>query len=221
MTISATSQGLRPGVCLSTSRPSTPFDGQVIYETDTDKALVWNGSSWVYLSTGNTNNVGLELIKTDTITSGNSKEITGCFSSTYKNYQIILSNVRLSGTAQVLMRMGTLSTGTIYRYAGQYVLYTSSGVVSEQSNGANQWQIGLVTSNTTNSSAIVELQSPQEALTTGFQSLGNDPRSGGAGARMFTGYLDNTTQYTSFSLVGDTSTTFTSCDIAVYGYRNS
>lgn len=47
MTISATTQGLRPGVCTSTSRPSTPFDGQVIYETDTNVLAVYNGSSWV------------------------------------------------------------------------------------------------------------------------------------------------------------------------------
>lgn len=50
MTISATSQGLKPGVCTSSNRPANPYDGMVIYETDTDKALVWNGSSWVVLS---------------------------------------------------------------------------------------------------------------------------------------------------------------------------
>jgi hypothetical protein len=47
MTISATNQGLRPGVCTSTNRPSTPFDGMLIYETDTDLVRIWNGSSWV------------------------------------------------------------------------------------------------------------------------------------------------------------------------------
>jgi hypothetical protein len=48
MTISATTQGLRPGVCLSTSRPSTPFDGQVIYETDTNRVAVYDTNAWVY-----------------------------------------------------------------------------------------------------------------------------------------------------------------------------
>lgn len=46
MAISNLSTGLRPGVCTSTTRPSAPFEGQMIYETDTDKVLVWNGSAW-------------------------------------------------------------------------------------------------------------------------------------------------------------------------------
>lgn len=50
MTISATAQGLRPGVCTSTSRPSVPFDGQVIYETDTNTLAVYDGSGWVSLN---------------------------------------------------------------------------------------------------------------------------------------------------------------------------
>lgn len=39
---------VKPGVCTSTNRPASPFDGQVIYETDTDRIVVWDGSSWVY-----------------------------------------------------------------------------------------------------------------------------------------------------------------------------
>lgn len=34
-------------VCTSTTRPSSPFDGQTIYETNTDNYMTWNGSAWV------------------------------------------------------------------------------------------------------------------------------------------------------------------------------
>jgi hypothetical protein len=30
----------------SSTRPSAPWEGQTIYETDTDKVLVWNGTAW-------------------------------------------------------------------------------------------------------------------------------------------------------------------------------
>lgn len=46
MTISNQASGIRPGVCTSTTRPVTPYEGQMIYETDTDKTRFWNGSIW-------------------------------------------------------------------------------------------------------------------------------------------------------------------------------
>ena len=34
-------------VCASTTRPSVPFEGQQIYETDTNKTLVYDGATWI------------------------------------------------------------------------------------------------------------------------------------------------------------------------------
>ena len=50
MTISATSKGLKPGVCTSSNRPTNPFDGMMIYETDTNFVRIWNGTAWKTLS---------------------------------------------------------------------------------------------------------------------------------------------------------------------------
>jgi hypothetical protein len=41
-------------VCTSTTRPSTPFEGQVIRETDTNKELTYSGSAWVQTNTWGT-----------------------------------------------------------------------------------------------------------------------------------------------------------------------
>jgi hypothetical protein len=41
---------MKPGVCTSSTRPASPYDGQVIYETDTDSILAYNGSAWIYQS---------------------------------------------------------------------------------------------------------------------------------------------------------------------------
>ena len=50
MAISNNSTGLRPGVCTSTTRPTAPYEGQHIYETDTDMVAIWNGTAWRYIS---------------------------------------------------------------------------------------------------------------------------------------------------------------------------
>jgi hypothetical protein len=58
MTISATTQGLRPGVCTSSNRPVTPFEGQMIYETDTDLTYVYGGSAWQQVAGGGNSIIG-------------------------------------------------------------------------------------------------------------------------------------------------------------------
>lgn len=40
----------KPGVCTSSTRPATPYEGQMIYETDTDLMLLYNGSAWVCIT---------------------------------------------------------------------------------------------------------------------------------------------------------------------------
>ena len=37
---------LKPGVCTSSTRPASPYVGQTIFETDTNKMKVWLGSNW-------------------------------------------------------------------------------------------------------------------------------------------------------------------------------
>ena len=63
MAISSNTTGLRPGVCTSTSRPSSPYEGQMIYETDTDMVAIWNGTTWRYMAaTTPTNGTLLQLV---------------------------------------------------------------------------------------------------------------------------------------------------------------
>ena len=35
-----------PGVCTSTTRPTSPYTGQSVYETDTKQGRVWDGLAW-------------------------------------------------------------------------------------------------------------------------------------------------------------------------------
>ena len=44
-------QNIGHRVCTSSTRPSTPDEGTMIYETDTKKVYVWDGSEWGLIST--------------------------------------------------------------------------------------------------------------------------------------------------------------------------
>lgn len=63
MSVSNLSQGMRPGICTSTTRPVVPYEGFMIYETDTDMVAIWNGTAWRYLAaTTPTNGTVLQII---------------------------------------------------------------------------------------------------------------------------------------------------------------
>jgi hypothetical protein len=83
MAISSNTTGLRPGVCTSTTRPTAPYEGQLIYTTDLDTLEIWNGSAWRILSLGTpTNGAVLQVAtttKTDTFSTASTSmtDITG------------------------------------------------------------------------------------------------------------------------------------------------
>lgn len=56
-------------ICTSSTRPGSPWSGQVIYETDTGLSFVWDGSAW-QASGGGGGNVASDAIQP------NSNEIT-------------------------------------------------------------------------------------------------------------------------------------------------
>lgn len=86
---------IKPGVIDNTAaRPASPFEGQVIFQKDTDQLLVWNGTAWVIPNSPAQNPTGLELITTTTVT--DDRKIVGCFSATYDNYKIVVSKANFS-----------------------------------------------------------------------------------------------------------------------------
>ena len=51
----ATSALARPGVIPNAAaRPASPYEGQVVYQTDTNQTFVWDGSTWTLLGPGTT-----------------------------------------------------------------------------------------------------------------------------------------------------------------------
>jgi hypothetical protein len=206
---------VRPGVCTSSTRPASPYDGQVIYETDTDRCLVWNSTGWVQLSTGTANAPGLELVKTQTIgTAVSSVEVTSAFSSAYDNYKVVVSGGSSSADTYLKMTLGSTSSG--YYWASTYVGYASGGPTRDALANGAFWIPGATTSN--GISVTAELFNPNVASATWYTSTVVELRTVGV-TYFANGYLANTTQYTSFTLAPNTGT-LTGGTIRVYGYRN-
>jgi hypothetical protein len=206
---------VKPGVCTSSTRPASPYDGQVIYETDTDRAMVWNGTGWVVLSTGRANSLGLDLIKTQTIGSAvSSVTVSDAFSSTYDNYKIIISGGVASATISLNMTLGSTSTG--YYYAGKARNYAAADLNIAQSNGSS-WYAAEGATSVLNGS--IEVLCPNLAKNTFFNSTISAPRTDGYWLAVG-GYLSDTTAYTAFTLTAS-SGTMTGGTIRVYGYVNS
>lgn len=70
---------VKPGVCTSSTRPASPFEGQMIYETDTDAVKVWDGSAWVgAVNAASLNGVGATSIAyTPTWTAATTNPVLG------------------------------------------------------------------------------------------------------------------------------------------------
>jgi len=201
---------VKPGVCTSSTRPASPYDGQVIYETDTDKTLVYNGSAWVYLSTSRANPSGLDLIKTQTIGSAvSSVTVSDVFSSTYDNYKIMVTAGSSSASVDMWMTLGSTSTG--YYYGLNYNIFNSTASATGASNAAKWAYAGSSTG--TSISINADLLSPFLNEYTFFSSIVTSDGYVGTGG----GLLGNTTSYTAFTIT-PSSGTLTGGTIAVYGY---
>lgn len=134
----------RPGVIANAAaRPASPYDGQVIYQQDTDQAYVWNGSAWVLLSTGTANPPGLEFIKTGTVTNAADSGSTfrSIFTSSYDSYRVVCHTMN-AHTNGAQPRMSLYYSTSTEQATGYYSAMNMSGsttgtnVVTAVNNGA-------------------------------------------------------------------------------------
>lgn len=199
---------IKPGVCTSTTRPSVPYEGQLIYETDTDRVASYNGSAWVYTATG-----GLVLVKTQTIgTTVSSVEVTGAFSSTYDNYLITISGGAASTSVDLIMQLG--STTTNYTRTGYYVTLGSATLTGYT---GTDWRVGA--GSTDSIMGMVNLFGPNLTKRTTGVAHYMQPVTSGSAVHAFL-LLNDTTSYTAFTISTNTGT-ITGGTIRVYGYPNS
>lgn len=218
MAISNNSTGLRPGVCTSTTRPTAPYEGQTIYETDTDLTYIWGGSAWQQVSGGTAvGNSGLVFVKSQTIGSGvASVTVTNAFSSTYDNYLIQVSGGSNSTNSVLTLRMDSVSSGYYFQYI--YTVFGSNTVNADSSTTANGW-IYAGSASTSGLAMSATVLSPNLAKMTRYFSGSNGEGVSYLGNSV--GLLNNTTQYTGFTITNTGGGSMTDGTINVYGYRKA
>jgi hypothetical protein len=85
----------QPGVCTSATRPVSPYEGQVIYETDTDSVYVWNGSSWANIVSDSPRNL---LYNGEMLVAQRNTTISGRTSTNYFTADRWKTEMNLAGT---------------------------------------------------------------------------------------------------------------------------
>lgn len=206
---------VRPGVCTSTTRPASPFEGQVIYETDTDNTLVYNGTAWVYLSTSRANPVGMDLISSTTIgTAVSSVDVTNCFSATYDQYLVswrTYPSTTLKLRAQLVDSSGTAIT-TGYYYGGYYTQYTSTTLNGDVQSNGSSYVVGSISATAIGAGQFTLLNpfvTDISYMTTQFTDAGNPYH--------YSGYNSSILALPSLKITTSTGTV-TGGYINVYGY---
>ena len=163
-------------------------------------------------------NIGLTYITSTTATSGTSLSINNCFSSAFRNYRIVISNLTTTGVAasSLRLRVGGVDSSASYYYNGQYMSFTSTTINGTNGSNVGAWDSNIVT-DATMSGGVIDLLNPFVAFVTSMSVVGFDPRTGGGGGRTLSGIHYANTSYDGFSFIS--GSTITNITATVYGYR--
>jgi hypothetical protein len=252
--------GLRTGVCTSTSRPGAPFNGQLIYETDTKKVYIYNGSSWVEQPTagmvdakgdllvgtaadtaarlavgtngkvleaasGETtglkwgNAVGLQYISSTTFTTVDPADFLSVFTSSFKNYRVILRYTGGQANAVYLRLIAgtTVQTNTIYSLTGGNSTGSTGWAGSERNDSYGQFVACYPTYHTSVSLDFFAPQASEYTAYVGNYVTGLSATSQAMGT--VSGRNSVTTSIDGFQLTTAGATNITGT-MVLYGYRD-
>ncbi len=190
----------------------TPVEGMYTHLEDTDSLQFWNGSAWI-------NGFGMNLIKTETIGSAvASVVVADVFSADYDNYRVIISGgATASAINNINIQIGNAVTG----YYGSRIQQVIAGTITGQGqSNAASLEVTRYSVGTNNPAVIIDILAPFQAERTGIIASGIFMDTTNGATRLSTGFLNNTTSYTGFTVLASAGT-ITGGTVFVYGYRNA
>jgi hypothetical protein len=183
------------------------WQGGTIYFTSASSAIFFPTAKTIPDS-------GLTLISSTTIGSAvSSVTVSSAFSATYDNYKITIAGGASTTGASLSLQLGATATG-YYMVSTRSNYATPGTFAGVGDNNAAQWSFA---GNASASGVYmnVELNSPNLAKRTYLAGW----ETGAAGGAGISGFLDNSTSYTAFTITTSTGT-LTGGTIRVYGYKN-
>lgn len=226
MGISNLSTGLRPGVCTSTTRPSTPFEGQMIYETDTNRVLVYEGAAWVMIADTDTP-PGIQHIYSASF-SAVTEHIppSDVFSSDFDHYIVKLTIDSFVGTGDVYIQMRNSggNAASNYRYAGNQSYSDSTITAAVNSGGATNngfylHSLGKDATEHDGYTVNIDIMNPNRAMYTTASCITMAAIDPQYYARYLYQKHSTATAYTNLRVNAVSLTSITG-NIKIYGYRN-
>ena len=188
---------VKPGVCTSATRPASPYDGQVVYLTDTDQTLVWDGTQWTVLAP---------------IAGGRNAVINGSFNVWQRGTSFNGSAPYYGADRWFFARPGAVAGSTLSRQASGLTGFTYCARMQRDSGNTNTSAVRIFQSLET----INSLQFAGKQITVSFYVRSGANYSGGANTYLNVGSGTGTDQqlgntgYTGYALVGQLALTPTS-----------
>lgn len=184
--------------------------GEVLTADDMNAVGLWRITSGITATNGTVSD-GVVTVNSTV----SSVTVSGCFSSDFLNYKIIISQVDFSANGEALRMTLSGVTGSVYKNNIQYAAWGSGAFASAGSATASSGFVLGFGSATDNTNMIIDIMSPQAAKASGCTAVStSDSYWTTAG-----GICTSTVQSTGFTLTPDNGT-LSGGTIRVYGYRN-
>lgn len=166
---------------------------------------------------------GLTLITAQTFSAVSTLSVNNCFTSTYKNYRIVLNIDDTSSTgASTSLRWRAAGTdNTTSNYYNTARAWSDTGTNDYSVATGSGTGVYLLFNDSETSAMSFDVNNPQTAIYTTMYGTGNIGLSGSwtIGAMIHASKFIQTTQFDGFTIYPSTGT-FTG-SVRVYGYQNS